>query len=325
MMIVKEGKVEIEAGEGEVISSKIVPFYNPKKKFDRDKTIEILKKFVRGKKELLMCDLLSASGIRALRFASELSNVSEVYAVEHNPKSVEFILRNILRNKKILKADIKVLKSKACRALYTLEKRFDFIDIDPFGTPVDFLKASIAHLRERNAMLAVTATDSGALVGSYPKACLRKYGSKVTKLPFFKEVGLRVLAKKVIEVGAESDIALTPVYAYCRDDYFRIFFESYNGAEKIDNLLKEFGYYENGKVGPAYMGNLYSDKYIDSWLRKEAKINVPYYVHIPTMYKKMKKTIPKMEKIMSDYKKKGYLVSRTHFDPESIKIVKDPH
>ena len=51
---------------------------------------------------------------------------------------------------------------------------FDYIEIDPFGSPTDFLESSIVRL-SRRGILAVTATDTAPLCGTYPNTCKRKY------------------------------------------------------------------------------------------------------------------------------------------------------
>ncbi len=354
-MEVKEGKIKIDIKEEKKISAKMPVFYNPKKQFDRNITLEILKIFEKNKKELVFCDLLSASGIRALRFSSELDNVKEIYAIDHNPIAFNKIKENIKSNKKAVKHKIIPIKEKAEKALYDIGKRFDYIDVDPFGSPNPFIDSSLNHIRNKNALIAFTSTDSSALVGTYPKTTLYEYQSKVSKTPFYHEAGIRILAKKIIERAAEKEIALTPIFAYAKDDYFRIFFETDRGANRCLKLLSDFKYYlycrkcMNTKVisfeeiekfctcknkfsvvGPVFAGNLWDLKYLkkmekSEFLKKieeEAEINVPYYLHLPSYFKMKKQTIPKMDNIIADFKKQGFIVSRTHFDNNSIKLKK---
>jgi len=340
----EEGLVSFRAPKGK-ISSALPAFYNPDKKFDRDLTIEILNEFSKNKKELVLCDLLSATGIRALRFSSEVKNVKEVYAFEKNPVSFKYILGNILRNKKKLKAKIFVQRSDANKALYETGKMFDYIDIDPFGSPNPFLCSALEHIKTKDGLLGITATDSAALAGTYPSATMRKYQSLVFKTPYYRETGLRILIKKIIQAGAEKETALTPVFAYSRFDYYRTYFLTDSGAGRCDRLLEQCRYFLYNKktmkteitekpkqkagcvlIGPLFTGKLWDDRFIAGktkmaeTIRQESKIDVPYYAHIPSLYKGKGKSMPSFEKIMNEYRKKGKKVSRTHFDPEGLRI-----
>lgn len=339
-----EGSIIFNASAGK-ISSDLPAFYNPEKKFDRDLTVSILNEFSRQKKELCFCDLLSATGIRALRFSSEVKNAKEVYAIEKNPVAVNYILNNIISNKKKLKAKIFVIKSEANKALYELEKIFDYIDIDPFGSPNPFLCSALEHIKTRNGLLGITATDSAALVGTYPEATLRKYQSLVFKTPYYREVGIRILIKKIIQAGAEKEIALTPVFGYSRFDYYRTYFLTDTGAGRCDKLLEQCRYFlynlktmkteildkpelkpQCRLIGPLFTGKIWRDDFIAGsgkmieTIRQESKINAPFYVHIPSLYKGKAKSMPNFETIINQFKKKGKKVSRTHFDPEGLRL-----
>src|SRR4030043_639061 len=72
-------------------------------------------------------------------------------------------------------------------------KRFDVVDVDPFGSPVPYLDSAIRALRN-NSLLAVTATDMAPLCGVHTKACLRKYGGKPLRTENCQEQAGRFLA-----------------------------------------------------------------------------------------------------------------------------------
>ena len=77
----------------------------------------------------------------------------------------------------------------------------------------------------RNGILAVTNTDTAALTGTYPKACIRKYWSMPKRDYMMHETGLRILIRKVQLVGMQYEKALYPIFSYFKDHYFRIFFQ----------------------------------------------------------------------------------------------------
>ena len=56
------------------------------------------------------------------------------------------------------------------------ENRFDYIDIDPFGSPVGFVDSAMRSIKN-GGVVACTATDTAALCGVYPRVCQRRYGA----------------------------------------------------------------------------------------------------------------------------------------------------
>jgi tRNA (guanine26-N2/guanine27-N2)-dimethyltransferase len=58
-----------------------------------------------------------------------------------------------------------------------LETGYQWIDLDPFGSPVQFLDAALQGL-SRTGVLEITATDTAALTGSSASSQARRYGAK---------------------------------------------------------------------------------------------------------------------------------------------------
>ena len=56
------------------------------------------------------------------------------------------------------------------------QEYYDYVDLDPFGTPVEFIPAALQALK-RNGILAITATDTAPLAGTQAKKCVRRYGA----------------------------------------------------------------------------------------------------------------------------------------------------
>jgi len=69
---------------------------------------------------------------------------------------------------------------------------FDYVDVDPYGSPLEFLPAAFAALRP-GGLLAVTATDLTVLAGAQPAACRRRYGSRPVRGRLGPEGALRIL------------------------------------------------------------------------------------------------------------------------------------
>jgi tRNA (guanine26-N2/guanine27-N2)-dimethyltransferase len=209
-------------------------------KLNRDVSVLLLNSI--DKKEMQLALPLAATGIRGIRFLLELkkSKVKTVSFNDNNIEAVNLIKSNLRLNKIKLGNKVKAFNLDANEFLLS-SRGFDYIDIDPFGSP-NFLLDSAVKRISRKGILAVTATDTAALCGSSKNACLRKYWSKALKNEFCHEIGLRILIKKVQQIASQHDKALTPIFSYSKDHYFRIFFYCNKGKKKADEIMKKHGY-----------------------------------------------------------------------------------
>ncbi len=243
MKTVREGKAQILVPElREIVSSDMPVFYNPKMRVNRDLAVLGLA-YLCAKlgRELMVADPLSASGIRSIRFLKETDCVGKVFANDINEEATRIMKENFRLNE--IPADRYEIHRED--ANFFLRKSwgfgFDYVDLDPFGTPVPFVE-SVALSMKRGGILSLTATDTAPLSGTYPKTCLRRYGAKPLRNEFKHEVGIRILIKKVIELSAQHDIAMVPIFAYSHLHYFKLFFVKDRGAKLTNSLMEKIGY-----------------------------------------------------------------------------------
>jgi len=279
-MIISEGKAKIDI-PNIFLSKKSEVFYNPLMKINRDFTILVLKSFydLYGKRFEIL-DSMAASGIRSIRMIKEVPEVvKKIVIVDIKESSIKSIIKNLEING--ISENIEVLKDDCRRIMY--ERRFDYIDIDPFGSPIGFVQPAVISLR-RGGILGVTATDISALSGSRQMAGFRKYGIRGFKTDFYLEFGIRVLAKYVIEEGLRFDIAMIPIFAYYYKHHYRIFFRKSGKSKDIEYLVSnmDFVYYckncgyksdneeickicgsKMERIGPIYKGSLYDIKLLE--------------------------------------------------------------
>jgi tRNA (guanine26-N2/guanine27-N2)-dimethyltransferase len=228
---IREGSVEIYISTENKISKQMPVFYNPMMKLNRDITILLLKQF----SPMRLCDPLAGTGVRAIRFAKELKYKS-IVANDISEKGVALIKKNIKLNK--LKFEV---KNEDANIMLLKSKGFDFIDLDVFGSPNFILDSAIRRLA-RDSILAVTATDTAPLAGTYPKACIRKYWAIPLRNELKHEIGLRILIRKIQLIGTQYDKALTPIFSYFKDYYFRIFFRCTKAKKEVDNITNKYAY-----------------------------------------------------------------------------------
>jgi tRNA (guanine26-N2/guanine27-N2)-dimethyltransferase len=236
-----EGNCKIKAYTDDIVSRKLPVFFNPIMKNNRDFTLLILS--VLNKKDYKICLPLAGSGIRAIRILKELdaNNVKQITLNDINSTAVDRIKTNFKLNEIDITPRIDITNLDAIELLSGVQG-YDYIDIDPFGSPNNFLDLSIKRL-SRDGILAVTATDTGCLAGTYALACKRKYFSKPLHCQNMHEIGLRILIRKVQLLGIHQSKSLRPIFSFFKDHYFKIFFKAEKGRKKCDELIKEFGYY----------------------------------------------------------------------------------
>jgi len=240
MKKIQEGKAIVKVYTAETASKDMPVFYNPVMKLNRDISVLLLNSI--DKKNMQMALPLAATGIRGIRFLLELKKgkIKGISFNDNSTEAVKLIKSNLKLNKIKLKDKVKIFNLDANEFLLS-SKGFDYIDIDPFGSPNFLLDSTIKRLA-REGILAVTATDTGALCGSYKNACLRKYSGKPLRNEFCHETGLRILISKVQSIGTQYDKALTPIFSYSKEHYFRVFFKCIKGKKKVDELMKNIGY-----------------------------------------------------------------------------------
>ncbi len=346
--IVEEGGARINAFVEDKVSKRLAVFYNPVMKLNRDVSILILNSL--GKKAMQIADPLAGSGIRAIRFLLELRRgiIENISINDLSENAVRNISQNLRLNK--VKADKSRIKlSNEDANLFLLKSTgFDYIDIDPFGSPCPFLDAAVKRI-SREGILAVTATDTAALAGSSKTACLRKYWAIPLRNEFMHETGMRILIRRVQLIGAGHEKALIPIFSYTDEHYYRVFFRCEKGKQRGDEVLKSHKFLiynnktmerrivddvfnkENNKekdwayAGPIWVGRLWDKKLVQrmlgncdkknrklysllSIISEESQVETVGFYDLHKLAKAVGKEIPPIEKIL-----KKSLIARTHF------------
>ncbi|MCC7574181.1 tRNA (guanine(26)-N(2))-dimethyltransferase [Candidatus Woesearchaeota archaeon] len=332
MKKVTEGKTKICVETQQVVNKKMPSFYNPVMTTNRDFTLLVLNAL--EKKELTIIDPLAGTGIRSLRILKELKpEKTKKIVINDIKKGFKEKLEQNLELNKLSKEKIIIRNEDANKVLNT-EGHFDYVDIDPFGTPNPFLDSAIRALN-RNAILGVTATDTSALCGSYSSACKRKYWAEPLRNELMHEFATRILIRKVQLIGAQHEKALTPLVSYATDHYIKIFFESQNNKTKTDEILKKHELYK--EKGPIWTGIINNHEFIKKMLNQNLEINKktlkllkileeestiqePFFYDLHEIASQQKtKTIPRKEQLIQELQKTGYEATRTHFNENAIK------
>ncbi|KAG4072734.1 hypothetical protein HA402_001846 [Bradysia odoriphaga] len=255
----ESNKVKIKEGSAEILSEGHV-FYNPVQQFNRDLSICVLNAFskqyqtelktrkksstedvvaipneddqcqigVKYETGLNILEALSATGLRSIRYAKEVPGIKTIIANDLSIEAVESIKENVKNNgvdHLVVPhmADAKVLMYTSM----TDEKRFNVIDLDPYGSPSRFLDATVQSVSE-GGLLLITATDMAVFSGSTPEACFVKYGSIPLKARCCHEMAIRILLHTIETTANRYGKYIKPLLSVSADFYIRVFLRVYS-------------------------------------------------------------------------------------------------
>ncbi|MEM3054359.1 MAG: tRNA (guanine(10)-N(2))-dimethyltransferase, partial [Candidatus Bathyarchaeia archaeon] len=172
----------------------------------------------------------------------EVEGVKNVLVNDINEKAFQLAKYNIKLNKLNNRVKAENKDANFLLACYSApRKRFDVVDIDPFGSPTPFLDSATRALKN-GGFLALTATDMAPLCGVHPKACLRKYGGKPLRTEYCHEIAVRLVIGCLVATAAKYEVGVTPLFSHSTDHYLRVYAVLSHGAENTDESLAKMGY-----------------------------------------------------------------------------------
>lgn len=350
--MITEHSIKIKAELPKIVSQEMEVFYNPVMASNRNISIILLNSVENT--EMNIADPLAGSGIRSLRFLKELKKgkIKHLYVNDMKDDFLKVFHSNAILNKVKLNKDKVSLFNKEANLFMQEQIGFDYIEIDPFGSPNPFLATAVSRI-SRGGIITVTATDTAALTGTYPSVTKRKYWATSSKNYLMHELGLRILIRRIQLQGTPFDKALVPILAYHKDHYFRVYLQNQKGKEDCDAILKQQQYFlfcpkclnfknsiynkekckcgiEFNFSGPLWTGALFDSNLLQKMvaenkfpeeqrflelLSEESQSKQVGFIDVHEMASLQKKNPPKMEVALKKYK--GV---RTHFSLHGIKV-----
>ncbi len=204
-------------------------FFNRRMELNRDATVLFCSCVVPRPRDYL--DAMGASGARGLRIAHECGIPATIN--DRDPEATAVIEKNVMYTG----CSIELLRRDA-RALLS-ERRFDAVDLDPFGTPAPFVDAGA---RGAGRYLFVTATDTAPLCGAHLRAGMRRYFARPMNTEYHAEVGLRTLLAFVAREVIKYDRGVEPLLCFSREHFFRLHLRLSDGARAADRTLVRIGF-----------------------------------------------------------------------------------
>ena len=179
-------------------------------------------------------DALAATGLRSVRYLKEIPNVRHVTINDLVPEAVEVARQNCARNGIDL-SRVSIEEGDACVLMYMNRdpsKRFDVIDLDPYGTAAPFLEPAVQAIAD-GGLLCVTCTDSPVLCGTYPEKCFSLYGSIPLRSKYHHEMALRVLLHAIDTAANKHKRHIVPWLSVSVDFYVRVFVRVFDSPAEV--------------------------------------------------------------------------------------------
>ncbi len=319
-------------------------FYNPAMRTNRD--ITVLFGMAEAKEGWTYLDALGGTGAKGIRLANECGKDIGVRVNDQNRDAYSVIKKNIAANN-LKNAEASNLEYNALLS----DCGFDWIDIDPFGSPVKFLDLA-ARRTSRNGIISITATDTAPLCGTKPDTCLRRYLAMPLNDRVCHEFGLRILVGNAVRRAAVFDYGLEPVLAYYHGHYFRAYLRKRKGVQVANAALGEIGFVRwdgsqgysavkqqpvDGKyAGPLWTGKLWETatvkrmlKACDDTFHRDTK-NIlesllselqqpPFHYHIDDMASRTGTRPLRTDELVASLREAGFGASGVHYSRKGVK------
>ena len=308
------------------------PFYNPTMRVNRDLSAVVLAKWPRPLRSAL--DGLAACGAWGIRMRLE-TRLDRVAFNDRSDIAARLIRENLRRNR--IDGEVTSLDFVS----HIQSHRYDFVDIDPFGPPTPFLGAFFKRASV-GAGFGVTATDTAVLGGTYPEACIRRYGARPLRCPQGPEIGLRILLGYCSARAADSGNSIRPILSFAAEHFLRVVgiverrsrpslsFVAYREDEGFVQVREG----ERDAIGPLWMGPLQDAALVrrlapSEWTHPESARLLstiqgeadlpPFFVTTDELASWERGSPPKLTSFLEGLRDRGHRAARTHFHPRGIR------
>jgi tRNA (guanine26-N2/guanine27-N2)-dimethyltransferase len=301
---------------------------------DRDLGVVVLSALARAGRHLSSgWEMTAATGVRGLRLLSETDQFDALLFTETHPAALAVLQRNVGR------FEHRGARALAHDARQSIERAsFDFVDLDPYGSPIPFLDSALASLRTPG-VLAVTATDMRVLGGADPAAAERRYGGRPVRGRLGPESGLRLLLACIARRLAEQGRTIVPLLAYVHDHHVRLYTRVESVVGPSETPVREIRsdqwegppLGEGGPFGPLWVGPLFDPGLVASLelprsaahpdelarmldrFHAEAPADRPFFYESNTIAQSCGLTAPPpVDRMLEALRAAGWAAGRTH-------------
>lgn len=238
----KEGRSEKQLerhGKGPADRAHRSAFHNPAMADCRTRSVLLMDYMLDNewfnKPKIHTLDALCATGSRINRWLTELPSKKAdrllLVGADLDEDALNYARENC--------PDVKFRNEDARQVL--LSSGWQWIDIDPFGSPVPFLDSAMQS-SARRAVMEITATDTAALTGSSASACLRRYGAKIRTDEMAHDSAMRLLMATVARTAAQHDRCIIPLLSSWDSHHIRVSVKVHRSIQTANVLEESLGW-----------------------------------------------------------------------------------
>lgn len=243
-------------------------FYNPAQQFNRELTLEVLKAFIKNRKDAIIFEAMGATGLRTIRFMEEIEEECEIIINDRCKKAVNMIISNLKLNGAVyiercrstddtnikgknlkcigekkefeyVNKKISVINDNCNVILHANKNYFDIIDIDPYGSCAEFVDGALNSIKN-GGLLCLTSTDTAVLCSNKRK-CQIRYGIVNHPGCAHHEQSLRILLAFIAKSAGKYGKSIEPLLSLSIDFYVRVFVRVIN--KHADKLITDLSYF----------------------------------------------------------------------------------
>ena len=210
--------------------------------------LAIRNKWLLKEGKLRILDGLAASSVRSRRWLNELptelAKQIEVISVDRNDDSISWALANHEKHppKNAKPEQLTIQKGDFRQVVYS--GGWQWIDIDPYGSPIPFLDSAMQNLA-RKAILQVSATDTAALCGTYPQVTRRRYAAYAVNDTVAHDTAMRILLGNIALCAARHERSIEPLMSVFDGHHTRVSVLVTPGKKNASNVYENLGWRVN--------------------------------------------------------------------------------
>jgi tRNA (guanine26-N2/guanine27-N2)-dimethyltransferase len=342
----------------EKVPPKTPAFFNPAAKLNRDLSILAYRAFAPSLQSKTFADSFTGVGARALRVATEVPEIDQVYGNDINTIAIDAAKKAAELNSVSDKCHFSI--NEVCKFLLhgtQEEERFGIVDLDPFGTPARHIDCVLRAVLD-GGLASITATDTAVLCGVYPEVCVRRYYGRPLNNGYGNETAIRLLLSLMALTASRLELAIKPVFVHATMHYMRVYATIAVSSSQANDVYEDIGFvmhcfncghrlmskeYENKKCelcgsamrigGQLWTGALHDKEFVKKMSglnadKRCAKVldasleeasEIPYYFRADEISQKLKTNPHSVQKIIDKLRAAGYVASKTALHPGSFK------
>jgi tRNA (guanine26-N2/guanine27-N2)-dimethyltransferase len=307
---------------------------------DRDIAVTVARALAGGTRPRRAWDMLAATGVRGLRVLHEGGAFESMVLSERNPQALSVLALNaaVFRDR-----GAEVVRCNSQRPIGL--RKFGYVDLDPFGSPLPFLDAAVAAVSDEG-LLGITATDLPVLAGANRTACVRKYGAVPLRGRLGPEGGLRILLANVATATRRTGRRIVPRVAYVLGHHLRCYLTvSATELERADPVAPIVRSEWTGPTlptgaafGPMWQGPLFDPSFVQRlevpstaaepselrrllgrWNEESSVGTVLFYEPNEVAGALHLASPPALSPLLEELRRAGFLAARSHARPSAFR------